>query len=572
MPHPRVNFDPAGSLSYVETTPFDPREETQLLRNAALTRRIRPASTDGMHHCQLPSVGLHPKRLRYRGTPPAAPLEPAGAGGRPDATLQTHPVRIPSLRRQRGREAPPETNPRRSFRFRGQHRFHLFGAGRGPSRRRFEGARETPFALSCATMDAPMRQASKPTDRRRRRVEQAPASDETARFLRNLTSLPDAEFAATYSPAIHAVLARYADLPDPAAARRALLLALKAALKRRRAFILPRFTQAEDSWRIRECATYAVAVAVLVEHAAATLAPDRNAQPTDPDEWTRLLADPDADPHSGGSGSRAAHFHAILPARGRRWLACEPLVRTLVANYFTDTAPNELRDIVGPVVEGFGQERQTLSFPDNDDSRASSAGAPEQPSNSQPPPHRPQLLKRSLAWARGAFGGNRGPSVYRPPLHEEPAVTRPTLADHASTGDDAAARNPRPTLPPIPAPPPTQVAAPSSPPPKSATESQARAFPHQRHCRSAAREARSPTFLMASPAAPETPPPLSARPRDIGDHGASATRIGHAADYARGLMARELPCAQLPKPSPSCSGSRTRYHPATARHRSAVPL
>ena len=78
--------------------------------------------------------------------------------------------------------------------------------------------------------------------------------------------MPDADFASAYSPAIAAAFTSYADLPNPAAARRALLLALKAALKRRRAFILPRFTQAEDSWRIRECASYAVAVAVLVEH------------------------------------------------------------------------------------------------------------------------------------------------------------------------------------------------------------------------------------------------------------------------------------------------------------------
>ena len=396
-----------------------------------------------------------------------------------------------------------------------------------------------------------MRQAPKPIDRRRRRLEQTPPSDETARFLRNLTSLPDAEFAATYSPAIHAVLARYADLPNPAAAKRELLLALKAALKRRRAFILPRFTQAEDSWRIRECATYAVAVAVLVEHA---LAPDRNAQPTDPDEWTRLLADPDADPDAG---SRAALFHAIVPPRGRRWLAREPLVRTLVANYFTDTAPNELRDIVGPVVEGFGQERQALSSPDNDDSRASSAGAPEQPSNSQPPPHRPRLLKRALAWARGAFGGNRGPSAYRPPLHEEPVVTDAALPEHNSSGDDAAAPEPAPHTPSFSRPPPMLVAAPSSPPPKAAAESQVRSLRTPKAPPQRPPGGQVADLLDGLPAAPETPPPHSARPRDIGDHGASATRIGHTADYARGLMVENAlrPTSQtksfvLPGPAP----------------------
>ncbi len=95
-----------------------------------------------------------------------------------------------------------------------------------------------------------MRQAAKPTDRRRQTAQ--PPADEPARFLRNLTSPPDVDLASTHSPAIAAVLARYGELPNPAAAKRTLLLALKAALKRRRAFILRRFTQAEDSWRIRQ--------------------------------------------------------------------------------------------------------------------------------------------------------------------------------------------------------------------------------------------------------------------------------------------------------------------------------
>ena len=60
-----------------------------------------------------------------------------------------------------------------------------------------------------------MWQRPKPTHRRRPGVEQTLTSDETARLLRNLTSLPDSEFAATYSRAIAAVLARYRDLPGP---------------------------------------------------------------------------------------------------------------------------------------------------------------------------------------------------------------------------------------------------------------------------------------------------------------------------------------------------------------------
>lgn len=195
-------------------------------------------------------------------------------------------------------------------------------------------------------MDVLMRRVGNPTDQRHQRPERTPADNEPARFLRNLTSLPDADFASTYSPAIAAVFASYGDLPEPAAARRSLLLALKAGLKRRRAFILPRFTQAEDSWRIRECASYAVAIAILVEHACALLAPAPAERPNDLGVWPRILANPEIAPDPGGSSPQCTFFCAIVPAQGRRWIAREPLVQTLIASYFTATAPNELLEIV----------------------------------------------------------------------------------------------------------------------------------------------------------------------------------------------------------------------------------
>ncbi len=431
-----------------------------------------------------------------------------------------------------------------------------------------------------------MRQASKPTDRRRPRVERTPPSDETAQFLRNLTSLPDAEFAATYSPAIAAVLARYRALPDPAAARRALLLALKAALKRRRAFILPRFTQAEDSWRIRECATYAVAVAILVEHAAATLAPDRNAQPTDPDVWTRLLADPEAEPDAGGSRSCDALLNAIVPARGRRWIAREPLVRTLLANYFTDTAPNELRDIVGPVVAAFGHERQALSPAGNDDSPASPTRVPDD--SAKPPlPNRPRLLERALARARAAFGHRRRPQPASGASHvAETHLSETVLPDrHLKHDHDAASTESNPTAqragaarstkselpsdtPASATRPATPAARPSSPSPAAPADTDA----HRPDTPNPSRQRRSggrvSDLLHDLPAASasrggarsEPPSPVAAPRRDIGDHGAAAPRIGHAADYARSLIAQNAsrPTQQtasfvLPGPAPSAS-------------------
>ena len=430
-----------------------------------------------------------------------------------------------------------------------------------------------------------MRQAAKPTDRRRSRVEHASAGDESARFLRNLTSLPDAEFASTYSPAIHTVLARYADLPNPAPARRELLLALKAALKRRRAFILPRFTQAEDSWRIRECATYAVAIAILVEHAVVMLAPDNTDQSPDPDVWTRILTDPEADLDAGGSGSRNALFHVIVPARGRRWIAREPLVQTLIANYFTDTAPNELDHIVAPVVSRFGHERQELSPPSNDDSPATPAAVPDH-SSKLPPPNQAPLLVRALAWARAAFGYRRRQDVVsqRSPS-EEPDVPETMIPNqspqHAAAPPKATstARLAGPTrftttestadTPAMTGGPPSPDAAPSSPSPPASAEIQAsisRASNPPRHRRSGARVA---DLLHGLPTAPpstdggalhDTPRTVAPRRRDIGDHGAAAQRIGHAADYARSLMAEnalrptpETRAFVLPGPAPAAT-------------------
>ena len=400
-----------------------------------------------------------------------------------------------------------------------------------------------------------MRQAAKPTDQGRPPSEHATAGDEPARFLRNLTSLPDADFASTYSPAIHAVLVRYADLPDPRAARRGLILALRAALKRRRAFILPRFTQAEDSWRIRECATYAVAIAILVEHAAAMLAPDRADQTPDLQTWGGILTDPKAPPETAECVSRDALFDAIVPARGRRWIAREPLVRTLIANYFTDTASNELRDIVAPVVAGFGQEREALSHPGDEDSPAPPACVEDQPSDPRPQT-RPQFLERALVWVRGV-GRHRGRTASQPSLRKEPIVTQCALPEHdatappesASTGQGAdatplpmpeaseiTARNPPPPLP---------ETAESSPSRQASTDAGARSPRASDALRQRRAPARVADLLDGLPTTPTstsdvasstTAPAVAPRRRDIGDHGAAVPRIGHAADYARGLM------------------------------------
>ena len=381
---------------------------------------------------------------------------------------------------------------------------------------------------------------------KRPRPEQAPAGNEPARFLRNLTSLPDADFASTYSPAIAAVFAIYADLPDPAAARRALLLALKAALKRRRAFILPRFTQAEDSWRIRECASYAVAVAVLVEHASALL--DRTDPPAEPDAWARILVDPEAD--ADGSNARASLFHAIVPARGRRWIAREPLVQTLIANYFTSTAPDELRDIVGPVVAGFGQDRQAARLSPGDDPRSPLEPVPSHPAGPSPR-HRPGFIMRTFARARATLSR-------LPQPHGEPdgshgrgtTITETAPAPHRPQHDnvpppDAAAPEPRTEGVRFPKPEPRPGTPTTTESPSASSATPARSAPASklpRHRRSGPRVA---DILDGLPTAPPPrdatiPDPrarVPARPPDIGDHGAATARIGHASDYAGRLAA-----------------------------------
>ena len=103
--------------------------------------------------------------------------------------------------------------------------------------------------------------------------------------------------------------------------------------------------KAEDIWRIPDCAFYAIAI--IVEHAATMHRVDHPNPRHDPNAWAHLLADSEADASAAGPTTPTALFPSLVPARGRRWIAREPLVRTLIANYFTATEPNELHEIVG---------------------------------------------------------------------------------------------------------------------------------------------------------------------------------------------------------------------------------
>ncbi|MCY4012740.1 MAG: hypothetical protein OXG82_08505 [Gammaproteobacteria bacterium] len=389
--------------------------------------------------------------------------------------------------------------------------------------------------------------------------------------------MPDADFASTYSPAIAAVFGDYVDLPDPAAARRALLHALKAALKRRRAYILPRFTQAEDSWRIRECASYAVAIAILVEHACALLGhADRS---EDAGDWARILRDPQADPDS--SSARASLFHAIVPAQGRRWIAREPLVQTLISGYFTDTAPNELRDTVGPVVAGFGRDRQPTRTPPDDDRPTCLEPVPPDPARPSTQ-NQPGVLLRTVTRIRELV--DRRPQPHRDPARRrasDPKVTETVHADHGPRYEDApppvaTSKESRPQTnrfsedePALAMPaPPLPDAASSSPPPAASRSMHLRSAPASKRSRHRRTGSRVADLLDGLPAATLTngtghncPTPAPAGRPDIGDHGATAARIGHAPDYARWLVTenrsrasqRNIPFP-LPGPAPDVIG------------------
>ena len=347
----------------------------------------------------------------------------------------------------------------------------------------------------------------------------------------------------------------YADLPDPARRQaRPAPGALKAALKRRRAFILPRFAQAEDSWRIRECASYAVAITVLVEHACAVLAPHQADPPADPDPWPRILADPIA--RADGSSARVALFHAIVPAQGRRWIAREPLVQTLIANYFTDTDPAELRDIVGPAVAAFGHDRQAAWRPPNDDSQPSSANVRHRPPGSSSG-NRAVRFARILARARTALSRLRRPDTRaaRPgstdtkipeTIGPQPrGVPAPRSASPEPAPETARSPKPKPRSrsPMTPGPPPKPHPAP--PRHSTSTDATTRNPPASKPSRNRRSGPRVADLLDRLPTAPPSHAAATvddrraAPPRkpDIGDHGAATARIGHQPEYALSLAA-----------------------------------
>ena len=292
--------------------------------------------------------------------------------------------------------------------------------------------------------------------------------------------------------------------------------------------------------------------------ACARLAGARRRRSTHRDR--RLAADPrqSGDPAwTRCPSSHCTFFHAIVPPPGRRWIAREPLVQKLIANYFTATAPNELDDIVGPVVAGFANDRQAR--PTDDHLPPPSDGHDSSTSSGE---RRTGLLTRTLARASKALGPGRrrGREPRRNP-NSLPRATEATATNLCEQHNPMLSPNAEATDPD------GGTTRPLGPPPKSSTpalndlplnpqvptclplssastESQEPRPPTKtsRHRRSGRRVADIPDGLPASPCpgpSPARDTPTAAPPMrpDIGNHGAATARIGQAADYAGSLAA-----------------------------------
>lgn len=168
-------------------------------------------------------------------------------------------------------------------------------------------------------------------------------SKAVAELLR-LTALPPEEFDATYGALLRRswraiAAARGADWT---ALRERTLACLVAALKVRRAHVLPRFAAAEDAYRLTEAMSFALAACVVAERLALVLG--RAAGPgwcplTDPVPAEVELADV-AVPRSFG----ALLLPRLLGETGRQWLGEQPEALREAAAYFGG-GPSQLRGI-----------------------------------------------------------------------------------------------------------------------------------------------------------------------------------------------------------------------------------
>ena len=171
--------------------------------------------------------------------------------------------------------------------------------------------------------------------------------------LYRLTALPREEFDATYGELLRRCWRCIAKASGPewtALRERALKCAI-AALKVRQAHVLPRFAAAEDSSRMTEVVTFALAACVVAERFG--LALGRAAGP----DWCPMTGDVPAEASVADADVPRSFGALVLPRllgeAGREWLGQQPEALLEVAAYF-GAGPSDLRRIADDAAARIG--------------------------------------------------------------------------------------------------------------------------------------------------------------------------------------------------------------------------
>ena len=171
--------------------------------------------------------------------------------------------------------------------------------------------------------------------------------------LYRLTALPRDEFDATYGDLLRRswrCIGKAAGREWETLRERAVKCAV-AALKVRQAHVLPRFAAAEDSYRLAEVMSFALAACVVAERFVQVLG--RAAGP----DWCPLTGDVPAGTELADTDVPRSFGALVLPrllgAPGHDWLGQQPEALLEVAAYFGD-APSELRRIADDAAARIG--------------------------------------------------------------------------------------------------------------------------------------------------------------------------------------------------------------------------
>ena len=173
------------------------------------------------------------------------------------------------------------------------------------------------------------------------------SADETKRIdaVWRLTALPRDEFDVTYGGVFGRAWSYGSACRglDWEAVKAEILNGVTAALRARQARIVPRFAAAEDSGRLQEVMSFALAVSVVAE-LLGRVAAQCTARSWRP--WAEPLP---ADAALERTATPDAFGWILMPylagEAGQAWLAQEPVARREMAAYFS-AGPSELRDIV----------------------------------------------------------------------------------------------------------------------------------------------------------------------------------------------------------------------------------